>query len=105
MAAAPVATVLSESDAAQLDDLRRRVEALERSQSRHRHSLAAYNARRAAAAGELHRAIAAAMGASPEPQKLSAKQVIRALDLQTLGCPEVSLRTVRHHMQAIRRGA
>ena len=85
-----------------LQDLKRRVEALESARRRQRNGIARYNAHRAAAATELHRAIQAIWTASPQPHRLTAKHVIRELDLNALGCPNLSLRAVRHHLRAIR---
>ena len=93
---------MSIAEAKLLQDLRRRIEALEHAQRRYRSNPAEHNARRAATASQLHRAIQAVLATASQPNRLTAKHVIRKLDLDALGKPNLSLRTVRQHLAAIR---
>ncbi|HWG75363.1 MAG TPA: hypothetical protein VN660_01045 [Steroidobacteraceae bacterium] len=84
-----------------LQDLERRIEALERSRLAPS-EFAAYNAAKIAQAVRLQEAIAKVLAVASQPYRLTAKHVIRELDLTALGCPKLALRTVRKHMAALR---
>jgi hypothetical protein len=86
-----------------LQDLKRRVEAIERElATRGRPGLARHNADKTERSARLHEAVRQLLGMSSEPYRLTAKQVRKQLDLQTIGWPDVAVRTVRDHMRSIR---
>jgi len=82
-----------------------RLDALERFQRRAQDAMDAlqrHNAAKKAKAAGLHAAIRAALDVSPQSRRVTAKHVLRALDLEALGYPTLSLRAIRAHMALIR---
>jgi len=96
---------LSAAEAMLLQDHERRLAALERFRLRAEDAMDAlqrHNAAKKAKAAGLHAAIGAVMGGSTQHRRITAKHVLRALDLAALGYPTLSLRAIRVHMAMIR---
>jgi hypothetical protein len=83
-----------------VEQLLKRVEALERAQARALRGLSVQNSIRKAEGTRLRTAIGAIVKAHPE---YTAKHVLRALPLSELGRSELpSVRAIQWHMQAVR---
>lgn len=98
--------MMSVSEALLLQDLKRRVEAIERAlAARRAPGLSRHNAEKIAKAEQLREAVRQVLANDPQPYRLQAKHVRRKLDLAALaaqGVAEPSLRTVRFHLAEIR---
>jgi hypothetical protein len=92
---------LSIAEAVLLQDLKRRVEVLERERPSEPRSLHAINAQRVAAGQKLRQAITAIIATYPG---IAAKQVQAVLDRQAWA-PLPSVRTIRLHLQRLRSAA
>lgn len=98
--------MMSIVEAQLLQDLKHRVEAIERAlASRGSPGLRRHNAEKVARAERLRDAVRQVLANEPLPSRLQAKHVRRRLNLAALaaqGVPEPSLRTLRFHLAAIR---